>query len=106
MRGGKFTLCIFSRDLRGGRKGDHEVIQVEVTIPKLVVESLFQKVEKDAAVEKISTEKPKEEENKKMNVKIEKGKENEKAAIKIEEKIIEEKKDGDAAICIYGMKGK
>ena len=43
---------------------------------------------------------------KKMNVKIGKGKENEKAAIKIEEKIIEEKKDGDAAICIYGMKGK
>ena len=53
---------------------------------------------------KISTEKPIEKEKKEMNVKIEKVEE--KGAIKIEEKIIEEKKGEDDAICIPVLRGK
>ena len=110
--GYKYALCLFSKDLRGGRKGDDKVIQVEVNgpirihvkseaTPNQVKKCPEQKVEKDAKVEKKSPGKPIEEEKKEINVKIEI--EKEKGA---NNKIIEEKKDEDAAICIYDLRGK
>ena len=55
--------------MRGGRKGDHEVIQVEITSPvKFQVKKYSEpKVKKDVAGEKKSPEKPKEDEKKDMN---------------------------------------
>jgi len=102
-------------DLRGGRKGDDKVIQVEVNgpirihvkseaTPNQVKKCPEQNVEKDAKVEKKSPRKPIEEEKKEIDVKIEIGKE--KGANKIEEKIIEEKKDQNTTICINGLREK
>ena len=91
---------------------NNEVPKVEVTTSVAVETTPIQvkiyteeKDEKEAEVEKKPTEKPKAAKNKELNCRIEKCEEKEKAATKIEEIIVEEKKDEDAELCIYGMRG-
>ena len=112
----EYALYIISIDLRSGRKvelsSNNEVPKVEVTTSVAVETTPIQvkiyteeKDEKEAEVEKKPTEKPKAAKNKESNCRIEKCEEKEKAATKIEEIIVEEKKDEDAELCIYGMRG-
>ena len=91
---------------------NNEVPKAEVTTSVAVETTPIQvkihteeKDEKEAEVEKNPTEKPKVAQNEEFNSRIEKCEEKEKDATKIEEIIVEEKKDEDAKICIYGLKG-